>query len=68
MIRYIKITIETVPCHACNGQGFIWETIYHNQPHKCKCYICNESKQCQVEKREDVTEEILVLLENKPIS
>jgi DnaJ-class molecular chaperone len=67
MTRYIKITVESLPCNACSGQGFRWETLYHNQAKKCKCYICSGTGQREVEKQVDVTEEILALLENKPI-
>jgi len=64
MIKYIKITTEKNPCRSCNGQGWKWETVYHNQTKKCKCYDCTDGM-IEVEKHEDIDPKMIIL---KPIS
>ncbi len=61
MIKYVKITTEKHPCRSCNGQGWKWETVYHNQPKKCKCYLCTDGM-IAVDKHEDVTNHIEAIL------
>ncbi len=57
MIKYLKITTEKYPCRSCNGQGWKWETVYHNQTKKCKCYDCTDGM-IEVDKHEDVTQQL----------